>query len=884
MSTITINSFTLQGWNDTRTGLELWVFANQSWLDSAGGEHGAGSTISDTFVKRVTGLTADLSARTLTFPSFTLIGTTDALKGQNVRMYFWIVSVTATSHTAIKQVPTTENGLQIPPSISSLSGCSPFGACCTIGELVVWNQRREPTPIEPQNYYNTSEIDSRLLALADLIGTVSNPVLTGLPVANLPTGAGRLQRALDGLRGLYMGNGFEAVSITGRANIKDFGAKVDGRVSEVGNMASGSSILNCSDGNFTIADIGKNIDVNSSGSQTALSANIESVTNGTTAVVSTAASFTLSGQTLVIRGTTYADCATTAGSKVITSATAAFVSSDIARPVTVTNAGRFNKAGTILSISSPTSIVLSFSASGTVVNKRIVFGTDDSAAINLAIASPNLASETGRKVIYFPSGKCCVGTFAESVIVGGNAAFGALKLSAAGITLEGDGMDASQIYSIGPVGNDTASFAAVLLIADGSSHATVRDLGFIGTNALAQSPITGTGICDGIFMGSAGIADGIRLIRCRFDYCWFIGAHVINDGDSLGGFTNLTVDSCEANYNAFDGFNPSGARGLTFTNNRMSYNGTGGLETGGGNALIAGNKVRYGRGSGFSIGGFGDPTVALGNIVSDNSAEFVAGIGFVFGSNIQDNVVVGNEARCNDLGGMVFQNGFGTLGSRYTVRGNAIISNGTTSTSSAVGVLLSAVFDVDFSGNTVLDGGIAGYSQTKGITLVGGCNNIQLVRNNVKGHSAFDYTFGDTTNLVFKNSFPSAIVNINTATFIVETPTFGHIVSAGPLPALSARPGLGAGSVSAINCKDMAGTISVTAGAGSGGGDFVRLTFGTAYGATPHVMVFAGNANAASLALRVYNLNLTGAFFDLADSGPGLTNGQTYIWHYQVIQ
>lgn len=659
------------------------------------------------------------------------------------------------------------------------------------------------------------------------------------------------------------------------ANVKTYGAKGDIRVSELGNMSSASSTLNCSDCAFTSSDIGKKIDVSSSGAQATLAARVVSVMNSTTAVLSITASFTLTNQTLTIRGTTFTDCATTAGSTTITSAAASFLSSrDVNLPVIVSNAGRWNQVGTITAVSGSTQATLSFTATGAVTSKRVVFGTDDTAAITSA-------KDSGAKVIYFPQGKYMVATFNQTVSVAGNPVKGAVKLSSAGLTLSGDGMDASQIYSVGPLGGSTPSYAAILLIADGASRTIVRSLGFIGTNSYAQQPISGSGISDGIFIGSAGTVEDTTIEACRFDHFWLIGLHCIGDGDINSGIRGLTVDGCSFNYNSADGANPSAGRGLRFINNTMTYNAFGGFETGAGDAFIDNNKAFYSQ-SAFSVGGFGDPAVGTANIVTNNIAKFCT-TGFTLGSNIQQTIMTNNVAMQNFVAGIQIQNGFGTQGKYGIMKNNIIMSNGGSGIPSTAGLVLSAVTFWVVEGNTIANAGFTGYDQQQGILLFV-TTDTQIVRNNCYGHPAHDYVSDNGSSFTFQNEIKTASLAFGSATVSYVISTFSQIITGSVAPVLSAEAGLGAGSVSCTRCTNGAGTISVTAGAGSGGGVFAKLTFSEAQLSTPKLVLTAASASAAGVMTRVYNLNITGLFFDLADTGAGLTSGTTYVFHYIVIQ
>jgi hypothetical protein len=164
MATINVQSIVLTGWNDLRTAVELWVFSETDWVDVDGILHGAGNPSNRIWTQRITGLTVDTGADTLTLPLVPLTSTRDAVRGSSVRLYFWIMAIAGSSATPIKQLPGTQSGLQVPASLTSVSGCSPLGTCCTWAELIQYNTPSPPLP--PPSYYNKDEIDRMLAALS----------------------------------------------------------------------------------------------------------------------------------------------------------------------------------------------------------------------------------------------------------------------------------------------------------------------------------------------------------------------------------------------------------------------------------------------------------------------------------------------------------------------------------------------------------------------------------------------------------------------------------------------------------------------------------------------------------------------------------------------
>ena len=560
----------------------------------------------------------------------------------------------------------------------------------------------------------------------------------------------------------------------GVVNVKaaPYMAKGDGIVA-IGSMNSGSNIFTATTSIFTNSGIdgGKAIDVSSAGGQTKLAAIVIGRNSSTSIELSTPASFTLTGQTLVVRGRTVTDAVTTAGSATVTSVTAAFTAADVLHPITITNAGRWNKVGTVVSVTNATTAVLSFTASGNVVAKRAIFGTDDTAAIRSAYDAA-ISAQTN---LYFPTGKYICADFDLS----GSSGFDikvALVVDGQNLTLYGDGMYASELYSIGPLGNDSTTYGTLVQIMAPAAHVTFRDLGFVGTNTYAQDPASGSGASDGILIDTVGLINDIRAERCRFDNHWLIGLHhpgiVGGDCTSTTCQSNISTSYCQANSNGADGFNMSGPAGYTSSFDKGLYNATGGNECAGGNAIIENGYYAYNRSSGLSPGGLGDPSVAFSTIVRNNIVEFNT-VGMVLGSNLQGCLCEGNTARCNYAGGITAQNNFGTLSKYNVIRNNFILSN------LGTGLTLNNVTFFDVESNFIRDIGLPGWSsQVDGVVLQGTCTDINIIRNNVQGHASHDYSSSNSCVFVFQDDF-DADKNFGSATVTYPVHTLQGLVLVG---------------------------------------------------------------------------------------------------------
>lgn len=197
MANITLQSIVLPGWNDLRTNVELWIFSDGPWTDVDNIQHGAGSPANDSsfrvWTQRITGLTVNTTAKTLTVPSFQIKSTTDALVNPNVRYYFHFMAIIGVSATPIKPYPNTEGGIIVPSTIASISGCSPIGTCAIFTDLIYASQGRIPVPL-PRFTYSDSQIDAKITA----IGSVSPLTTKGDLYTRTGTANARLPVATDG--------------------------------------------------------------------------------------------------------------------------------------------------------------------------------------------------------------------------------------------------------------------------------------------------------------------------------------------------------------------------------------------------------------------------------------------------------------------------------------------------------------------------------------------------------------------------------------------------------------------------------------------------------------------------------------------------------------
>lgn len=99
----------------------------------------------------------------------------------------------------------------------------------------------------------------------------------------------------------------------------------------------------------------------------------------------------------------------------------------------------------------------------------------------------------------------------------------------------------------------------------------------------------------------------------------------------------------------------------------------------------------------------------------------------------------------------------------------------------------------------------------------------------------------------------------------------GHIISRGSAPSISDGGAIGSNGTVSISGNDASGTVAVNAGVGAGAGIVANITFRSAYGGTPHIIVTAVgpgatdvyvNRNANGFSIGVSGLTVGGHAFD----------------------
>lgn len=517
-----------------------------------------------------------------------------------------------------------------------------------------------------------------------------------------------------------------------------FGALGDAKIVTDGAMTASSGVLTSATAAFTNADVGKKVDVAGVGASAELSAIITGFTSTTQVTVSVVASYTGSSKTVLLDNTTIATGSMTAGSNTLTTGSAFFNSGDVGKLVRVTDVGAKNLTGTISSFTNSTTVTLSFNAAVTVSGCKVIYGTDDNAAIAKGISSLANGGE-----LYFPK------------VTTGYVNGSALTIATPNITLRGAGMMASVIYSVGPKMLDNPSVFHSIHINQPANSIHFQNLGFSGTNWTAQTTSFGVDTADGIYISSIGPISNITATGCRFDSFWGIGFHAPGSAGLTIAASNAVKDiillKCRASLNSYDGFNPNVIAGLVVSDCLGIYNGSAALESSASNGAITGNYFYYNLFGGMSIGGYGDPQTSEAFAITGNVCNLNGEYGITLASNQCSTIISGNTCRLNGLFGIGALASGGTLAKRNRITGNICDSNGRTGGS---GIYLNMDF-VECEGNTCTDRGVSGYQQNFGVLSYG--NNLTISRNYSLGNVVQDYSF-QAGSATFDNIYSTAVI------------------------------------------------------------------------------------------------------------------------------
>jgi hypothetical protein len=678
------------------------------------------------------------------------------------------------------------------------------------------------------------------------------PVLSSTASTSLSSSATNNAIAVStDFKDLWLKNSTGWFSLTSEiANVKAFGAKGDGRIRNTASTTATSTTITCSDCGFTTADVGKLVDVSGAGVAADLVGTIISFVDSTHVILNARASYAFSSQTVSLDAATIASGAMSLNSTTLTVGSAFFTADDVGKLVKVTNCGARNIVGTFTAFISSTQMTASVAATVSVSTRRIIYGTDDHAAI---VAANAVGSE-----ISFPPGNFINGS--EIVI------------NTAGKLWRGRGQNASVIYQIGPKMLDAASDFNSVRINQPANSIHFEDLTFSGTNWFAQT--TDSGAAFGVYVDVTGPISNITATRVRFDSTWGIGFRL---GGSAGAtisaanaVTDIKLINCEASLNSFDGVNPNPRAGLQVINCYFHHNGTAGIESSTESGSYSNNRAEYNFQGGFSIGGLGGSEASTGTTFVGNTAQYNGNYGLALASNQASTTVVGNTLRANGYVGLLTDLGGYTLGKHSLIIGNVVSSNGT------FGISLGHT-DTTVIGNTVFDEGIPGYSQLIGILLNAGATNCVFGKNFTHGHANQDYNINENTKL--DETDKAVVIQVNGGkTVTYSSPIISHLRTSGAAPTIAANGSAGSGATASLSGTDLAGTITLTAGSGgTSAGVIFTITFASTFPAGARIILSPQNANAA--AAQVFDNGGSGTIQQIS-AGVALTAGQVYKWNY----
>jgi hypothetical protein len=151
--------------------------------------------------------------------------------------------------------------------------------------------------------------------------------------------------------------------------------------------------------------------------------------------------------------------------------------------------------------------------------------------------------------------------------------------------------------------------------------------------------------------------------------------------------------------------------------------------------------------------------------------------------------------------------------------------------------------------------------------------------------------FAGASGTYAQNSTNFSWDNTNNKLQVVGTIAGTHLKGIGSTPGVSVGTGAGTGGLTAPNISvsgtDSAGDITLTTGNGvlSLGATVLTLTFASAYGSTPHVILVPANATTALLGgvTNVFPSATTSAFI-VTSGASALTALTTYKWTYHTIE
>jgi hypothetical protein len=706
-------------------------------------------------------------------------------------------------------------------------------------------------------------------------------------------------------------------------NVKDYGAKGDA-ISTTCNVVNGGTSLARTSGGFVNADVGKTVVVKGAGATRSTAGGNGTIASGaTTFTTTTNANFTAADvrSVIVIPGAGVAGAALTA---IITNVkSASNVTIDTAASTSVTTATATVTPfllTTIASVNSGTGVAtLSAAAGRTVTGASVLYGTDDTAAFNVAV-SACAASLSGVGIVFCPASKYLT--------------TGAIEVSDY-IRFTGAGRGVTRIYKATTAANLTAGYAAIHcqrtsttalvdftlehLTIDGAytqqgtsyavsnkgvqteyvtgctyQHLTVR--GCLATGIAADWMTGGTVIhdCHSINNGAGtytisqggggsgfGIGTGnVAAMDCTISDCYASGNGnygIFFESENGSLSTGIKVINCTAANNGVSGFSDCGGDGSIFAdcvaygNNFEGFTNDSGSVTQakpGQNTLwsncVSHNNLRNGFGYNPTAGGIGSvyQPNAVGGVSWKNCKSYrnaFRGFDILTNTGIIDGLEWDNcESYQNGSSGLGL-NGSGTV-KNVIINGGAYYHNGTTSGTDLFGIRVNCnATNVTIRGTKAYDTA-ATATQTYGLVFTAGFTITNLV---VEGN---DFQNNVTGAILFGATRVGTQVIRGNAGYSL-TPTIVVGAAAGTSPAVS------------VVGDDFSGTIFITVGTAPTVGTLATVTMSSIYQTSPNVVITPGDA--ASAVGGLYVVPATGAFALKCVAMPDVAD--TYTIYYRVI-
>jgi hypothetical protein len=343
----------------------------------------------------------------------------------------------------------------------------------------------------------------------------------------------------------------------------------------------------------------------------------------------------------------------------------------------------------------------------------------------------------------------------------------------------------------------------------------------------------------------------------------------------------------------------SGVSNLNVTGGAINITGSGTstLQTTGGALNITSAGSALWQIATASSGNGGNLTIHAGGGAGGNSngGNITLGGGSATGIGTAGNVVIKNAA--DSTTGFQVQDATGTPVFNVDTTGSRIGVNGSIEANGPSG----ALYLYNQTGSAT--NGFSLYSDANNLyihNVTDGQNVMEFNRPNVgpgevnlTSNWGFSVTGDNAAALLIQDSTSAALLTADTTTMTVTVKTLivsanltvnGHIITGGVSPAVAAGAAACTTPTVSVSGTDTSGTITVTTGTGCAApGKLATVTFATAYGAAPRVVIAPGSALAAGLSAYTDNATVSTTGFDLA-TGAAPASSTTYKWNYWIAQ